>query len=61
MPRLRKSGAETVRTTLDMPVALWKRAKVRAMDERRDLRDVLLAALRAYLASPHTKDEGGES
>jgi hypothetical protein len=41
-----------VRTTLDLPVALWKAAKVRAMDERRDLRDVLLAALRAYLETP---------
>jgi len=38
-----------VRTTLVMPAGLWKRAKVQAMDERRDLRDVLLDALRAYL------------
>jgi len=41
-----------VRTTLLLPVPLWKQAKVRAMDERRDLRDVLLDALRAYLATP---------
>ena len=41
-----------MRTTLLLPVPLWKRAKVRAMDERRDLRDVLLDALRAYLATP---------
>jgi hypothetical protein len=34
-----------------MPAALWKRAKVRAMDEGRDLRDVLLDALRCYLAN----------
>jgi hypothetical protein len=50
MPKPRMPGAETVRTTLVMPVELWKRAKVRAMDERRDLRDVLLDALRRYLA-----------
>jgi hypothetical protein len=52
MPRPKTPGADTVRTTLDMPAALWKRAKVRAMDERRDLRAVLLDALRAYLATP---------
>ncbi|HJQ82880.1 MAG TPA: hypothetical protein VKA21_02310 [Candidatus Binatia bacterium] len=50
MPKPRKPGSETVRTTLLMPVALWKRAKVRAMDERRDLRAVMLDALRRYLA-----------
>jgi hypothetical protein len=41
-----------VKTTLLMPATLWKQAKVRAMDERRDLRDVLLDALRAYLNTP---------
>jgi len=55
MPRPRKRGAATVRTTLVIPVALWKRAKVRAMDERRDLRDVLLDALRRYLAQKEDK------
>ena len=52
MPRPRKTGAPKVRTTIDMPVSLWRRAKTRAMDERRDLRAVLLDALRAYLATP---------
>jgi hypothetical protein len=55
MPRLRTPGAPTVRTTLVVPAALWKRAKVRAMHEGRDLRDVLLDALRAYLATPVAK------
>jgi hypothetical protein len=52
MPRPRTPGATKVRTTLDLPPGLWKRAKVRAIDERRDLRAVLLDALRAYLATP---------
>lgn len=39
-----------MRTTLLMPAALWKRAKIRAMEERRTLRTVLLDALRRYLA-----------
>jgi hypothetical protein len=33
-----------------MPLELWRAAKVRAVAERRDLRDVLLDGLRAYLA-----------
>ena len=56
MPRPRTPGAETVRTTLVMPVALWQRAKVRALKEGRDLRDVLLEALGRYLGE--TKREG---
>jgi hypothetical protein len=56
MPRPRTPDAETVRTTLVMPADLWRRAKLRAMDERRDLRDVLLDALRRYLRTP--REEG---
>ena len=56
MPRPRTPGAETVRTTLVLPLALWQRAKVRALEERRDLREVLLEALGRYLGE--TKKEG---
>jgi len=56
MPRPRTPGAETVRTTLVLPLALWQRAKVRALQERRDLREVLLDALGRYLGE--TKKEG---
>jgi hypothetical protein len=56
MPRRRTPDATTVRTTLILPVSLWKEAKVRAMDEGRDLRDVLLDALGRYLAEA-TKEE----
>ena len=56
MPRPRTPGAETVRTTLVLPLALWQRAKVRALKERRDLREVLLEALGRYLGE--TKKEG---
>ncbi len=38
-----------VKTTLLMPEALWRRAKVRAMEERRDLRDLLLEGLELVL------------
>jgi hypothetical protein len=39
----------TVKTTLVMPEELWRRAKVRAMEERRDLRDLLIEGLEVIL------------
>jgi len=47
-----KASGETVKTTVDLPLALWRAAKVRAMDERTDLRQIVIAALAAYLKSP---------
>jgi len=38
-----------VKTTLLMPEGLWRRAKVRAMEERRDLKDLLLEGLELVL------------
>ena len=45
-----KSGEPAmVKTTLLMPEDLWRRAKVRAMEERRDLKDLLLEGLELVL------------
>lgn len=41
-----------VKTSLSLPRDLWKRAHVRAMDEDRDLQDVIVAALELYLKTP---------
>ena len=38
-----------VKTTLLMPEDLWRRAKIRAMEERCDLRDLLLEGLELAL------------
>jgi hypothetical protein len=38
-----------VRTTLVLPEELWRRAKVRALEEKRDLRDLLLEGLELVL------------
>jgi len=38
-----------VKTTIDLPEALWRTAKIRAMDERKDLRSVIIEALQAHL------------
>jgi hypothetical protein len=44
-----------VKTTLLMPEALWRKAKVRAMEERCDLRDLLLEGLELRLAEAKRK------
>lgn len=46
-----------VKTSVWLPEALWKRAKVAAVEERLDLRDVIIAALEAFLA----KKKGGRT
>jgi hypothetical protein len=51
----RNDGEQNVKTTIDLPEDLWRAAKVRAMDERTDLRSVVIAALRAHLK----KSKGG--
>jgi hypothetical protein len=39
----------TIKTTVDLPESLWRAAKIRALDERTDLRSVVMAALVVYL------------
>lgn len=43
------TDGETVKTTVQLPAELWRAAKVRAMDDRTDLRSVIIAALEGYL------------
>jgi hypothetical protein len=35
--------------TVEVPAALWRAAKIRAIDEQADLRSVVIAALESYL------------
>lgn len=44
-----KPVSDEVKTTVVLPQELWRAAKIRAMDERTDLRTVLVSALEAYL------------
>ncbi len=45
-----KSGRSAmVKTTLVLPEALWRQAKIRALEENRDLRDLLLEGLEMVL------------
>jgi hypothetical protein len=45
-----------VKTTVDLPEDIWRAAKIRAVDDRRDLRSVIIAALRTYLGVTETGD-----
>lgn len=56
----KRTDSDTVKTTVELPGDLWRAAKIRAMDERADLRSVLIRALEQYLgqgqgAPPVTK------
>lgn len=44
-----------MKTTVNLPDALWRAAKVRAIDEGTDLGQVTVAALTAYLKQKPTK------
>ncbi len=42
-------GVSTVRTSIQIPENLWKAAKFRAVEEKKNLQDVIADALRVYL------------
>lgn len=44
-----RKGESTVKTTVELPEELWRKAKIRAMDDRSDLRSVIIAALETHL------------
>ncbi|MGZ9144231.1 MAG: hypothetical protein ACXW4A_00175 [Nitrospira sp.] len=47
-----------VKTTVELPIDLWQAVKVRAAEERSDLRGVILKALAQYLTKRSTPREG---
>jgi hypothetical protein len=53
---MEKTG-ENVKMTVAIPRALWKRSKLRAVEEERDLRELVIEALERYLAG---KSRNGE-
>ena len=54
----KRTDGDTVKTTVELPGELWRAAKIRAMDERADLRTVLIRALESYLADERTGSSG---
>jgi hypothetical protein len=46
-----------VKMTVAIPRALWKRSKLRAVEEERDLREIVIEALERYLEGKSRKGE----
>lgn len=61
-PRPRKpvhrEGARLVKTSLYLPENLWKAAKHQALEEGRDLRDLLIAGLELVVKGRRKKGGG---
>ena len=51
----KRNDSDTVKTTVELPGELWRAAKIRAMDDRADLRTVLVRALEEYLRDDKPK------
>ncbi len=58
-PKSLSSSGKTrgVKTTVELPENVWRAAKIRAMDDFSDLRTVIIAALRQYLALSQEDEE----
>jgi hypothetical protein len=60
MPQKRKSTARAkesrpVKTTLELPEDLWRAARIRALDERTNLKALIVRGLELVLAQPPKK------
>jgi hypothetical protein len=53
-PREDEEG-RMIKTTVELPENLWRAAKVRAVDERTDLRTIIIAALTAHMKTKPRK------
>ncbi|MFI5396596.1 MAG: hypothetical protein ACHQ9S_13765 [Candidatus Binatia bacterium] len=47
-----KEPVETIKCTVKLNAELWRAARHRALDERRDFQDVVASALTLYLKQP---------
>ena len=50
-----KDAEAVVKTTIELPADVWRAAKMRAVDERSDLRRIIIEALRAHLTKKETR------
>jgi hypothetical protein len=57
MKKSPKVGEKT-KTTIRMPRETWRAAHIRALDEGRDLQDVIVSALELYLKTPLETSKG---
>jgi hypothetical protein len=54
---MKRKEAGTVKTTVELPEELWRKAKIKAMDDRSDLRSVIIAALESHLRKLPKREE----
>jgi hypothetical protein len=47
-----KEPTETVKCTVKLPADLWRAARHRALDERRDFQELVAEAIDLYLTRP---------
>ena len=48
-PKSTRKGVPVVKTTVHLPEDLWRKAKIRALEERVDLRDLIIEGLNSVL------------
>jgi hypothetical protein len=56
-PKGKPRNGVNVKTTVDLPDALWRAAKVRAIEEGTDLRHIIITAINQYLKRKPSKEE----
>jgi hypothetical protein len=54
------AAEETTKTSIRLPRELWREAHIRALDEGRDLQDIIASALQAYVKTPLKRSAGGQ-
>jgi hypothetical protein len=57
-PRGKKRFEAVVKTTVELPVELWQSVKMRAVQDRSDLRGVIVKALEQYITKRSSGREG---
>ena len=60
MPRASRfgEGVKTVKTSVEIPEDVWRAAKIRAMDEKKNFQDIVAEALKEFLK--RSKRGGGK-
>lgn len=52
MRRSNWKGVKTTKTSIEIPEEIWRAAKIRAMDEKKNFQDIVAEALAEYLKKP---------
>lgn len=50
---------KTTKTSIEIPEEIWRAAKIRAMDEKKNFQDIVAEALAEFLAKSKKPKKGG--